>query len=63
MRLGPDLTKKIRVTLEETERDDAREYLSSINKIEGCSQETLIYHIRQLINGGYIDGKILRGVQ
>ena len=59
MRLDPDLIKKILTALEETDKDDPNEYLSSLNKIEGYSYEGLIYHIRQLIEGGYIDGEVI----
>lgn len=59
MKLDPDVLKKILTAIEETETDDPRAYLASINKIEGYSDEILTYHIRQLITAGFIDGKIV----
>lgn len=62
MKLDPDVIKKILTAMEETETDDTRAYLASVNKIEGYSEAILIYHIRQLINAGFIDGKVINSI-
>ena len=48
MRLDPDPIRGILTAMKETETDDPRAYIVSINKIEGYSDEAMIYHIRQL---------------
>lgn len=62
MRLDPDLIKKILSVLEETEVDAPNAYLDSLNKIEGYSEDQVIYHVRQLISGGYIDGEVIDSI-
>ena len=62
MRLDFDLIRKILSALEETEVDDPNAYLDSINKIEGYSENQVIYHVRQLISGGYIDGEVIDSI-
>ena len=62
MRLDPDLIKKILSVLEETDVDDPNAYLDSLNKIEGYSEDQVIYHVRQLISGGYIDGEVIDSI-
>ena len=62
MKLDPDLIKKILTALEETETDDPRAYLANINKIEGYHEESLIYHIRQLIDADFIDGRMIDSI-
>ena len=62
MRLDPDLIKKILSVLEETEVDAPNAYLDSLNKIEGYSEDQVIYHVRQLISDGYIDGEVIDSI-
>lgn len=62
MKLDPDLIKKILTAMEETETDHPRAYTGAINKIEGYSDEILIYHIRQLIEAGFIDGEVINSI-
>jgi len=62
VKLDPDVIKKILTVMEETETDHPRAYLASINKIEGYPVEVMIYHIRQLINAGFIDGEEITSI-
>jgi hypothetical protein len=48
--------------MEETETDNPRAYIASINQIEGYSEKILIYHIRQLIDAGFIDGEVIDSI-
>lgn len=48
--------------LEETEVDAPNAYLDSLNKIEGYSEDQVIYHVRQLISDGYIDGEVIDSI-
>lgn len=62
MRLDPDLIRGILTAMEETETDDPTAYIISINKIDGYSDEAMIYHIRQLIDAGFIDGEVIDSI-
>lgn len=62
MKLDPDVIKKVLTAMEETETDHPRAYTDAIKKIEGYSDEILIYHIRQLIDEGFIDGKVINSI-
>ena len=57
MKLDPDLIKRILTAIEETKEDTALANESSIKKT-GISFGELTYHLRQLIQGGYINGEI-----
>ena len=63
MKLDPDLIKKILTAMKETETAGSSEGLYGFpQQIEGYSDEILIYHIRQLINAGFIDGEVINSI-
>ena len=62
MKLDPDLIKKILTAMEDTEIDHPSAYSEAISKIEGYSENTLLYHVRQLIGAGFIDGEVVNSI-